>query len=101
LSALDHAAVADKGHPFTTEAFAGFVDLRRKGLGILGVAAKDFHRNGFSSLVAQSADDDLFFVLLAIPAVAIGSQGVVLPLQVATGDIVEKQLRFFLSSPSK
>ena len=52
LSALDHAAVTNKGHPFTTEAFAGLVYLRCKGLCILGVAAKDFDGDGFSLRVA-------------------------------------------------
>ena len=99
LAALDHPAVPHQGDPLTSEALAGLLHLGAKRGGVLRVAAKDFAGNRLALLVAQQADDHLFFAFLAVAVVAVGPQGVVVSFQIAAGHIVEKQLWFACSTP--
>ena len=63
------------------------------------VAAKHLGRDRRALLVAQQADDDLFFALLAVAVVAVGPVGIVLAFEVTAGHVVEKQIQFVLPAP--
>ena len=88
LLALDHATVADEGDRCDAKPGLDLVDLRRKGVRLLGIAWKYFDGDRIAGLVAEEADDDLHLALLAIAMIAKCRQSVVRAFEGATGDII-------------
>jgi hypothetical protein len=92
LRALDHATVTDKGDLVDAKAGFDLGDLCREGLRLLRIAGKDFDRDRLPILVTEEANDHLHLPFFAIAIVAKGGQFVVGPFQVATRDIIQKQV---------
>jgi hypothetical protein len=59
LWTFDHASIADEGDLAATKTRRYLVNLRGKGLGVLGIARKDLNRQRPSKAVAQEAKDNL------------------------------------------
>jgi len=62
LLALDHATVADEGDLCDAKPGLDLVELRSKGLRILGIAWKDFDGDRRAGLVAEEAANSVFEV---------------------------------------
>ena len=58
---------------------------------VIGVAAKDPHRQRLALAVGQQSDHDLQLAALAVAVVAEFPQSVVLAFQITAGDVVEQQ----------
>ena len=91
--ALDHPAIADKDQLCNLKLLFDNLDLLGHRRGIRTVALKYPHSQGFAGGVGQQADDNLQLALFAIAVIAERAQFVALALQIAAGDVVEKQAR--------
>ncbi len=68
-----------------------FLDLRRDGLGIAGVALEDFHGDGTALGVGHQSEDDLRVAAAFIAGMAEASERAVAAFKVSGADVVEDQ----------
>ena len=66
----DHAAIADQNHMGQAKADLEFLDVRRDGAGITGVAVENLNGDRTAIGRAQQTVDDLQLALLAVAVVA-------------------------------
>ena len=93
LRSLDHAPIPHEGHALAPKALDHFADLGAEGFGVSGVTGENFDGQGPPLLVAEQADDDLFFARLAVAVVTPGRQRVVVAFQIAAGDVIKEKVR--------
>ena len=90
-SLRDHAAIADQHHVVQAELAAQLVGLRQQGRRVGGVALEHRDRHRTAAPVGQQSPVDLQLALLAVAVVAARGQRAVAALEVARGQVVQRQ----------
>ena len=101
LVALEHASVPDERHMLAAKPLRHLRNLGRHGRHVWGISSKDLHGDRRALFVTQQPNDDLFLPRFAVPVIAKRCEGVAVALEVTARDVIQKERRLAVATPSR
>jgi hypothetical protein len=101
LAALEHTPVSDERHTLAVKPLRHLRNLGRYSRHIWGIPSTDLHGDRRTLFVTQQPNDDLFLPRFAVPVIAKRREGVALALEVTARDVIEKERRLAVATPSR